>query len=227
MPDWLVDETQELSSTQEVLEVRETADFEEESPVPLGVAIRDVTIHNTRKRFGSADVRLDAVFVSVPADPLASNLYAPITFRFSGIRDGERLPIDEKARGLLLYLGRPALFLDIAIAASRAEDDQPDLAELLANESDKIARTLRGVAQLAIGVPVVGGLTAAAAAAVSMSGLVLKLLVQATGRSIGLYRTTWFQYRDDFGLGFHPSDGDRFRRDDLEFCYEVFRDVPG
>ncbi|WP_448625285.1 hypothetical protein [Geodermatophilus sp. URMC 64] len=223
MSDWLIDETETLSRVQEQFEISTTAGFEGVSATPISVTIRDVTIHDTRRLFGAADIRLDAICVTVPSDGVP-DLYSPTTFRFSGVRDHEQLPIDKEAKGMLLYSGYPAYFLDVTIAASRAADDQPDLAELLAKESAEISGALGDVSKLAFGVPAVGVVTAAAAAAARLSGVVFRLLSQATGRAIGLYRATWFQNRDDFGLGVHPSDGERFRKDDLEFRYEIFRD---
>jgi hypothetical protein len=75
-------------------------------------------------------------------------------------------------------------------------------------------------------VPQVGAITGAASAAVRFSGLMFDILKSITGRTIGLYRASWFEHRDRYGIGVHPTDGERFRKDDLEFRYEIFQDVP-
>jgi hypothetical protein len=222
MPDnWLIDESRPLSIEDAWEAVRADLGFEgvAQRP-PLAVVIRDVTIHNTKKLFGAAEVRLDALFVTAAED----QIYQPGTFSFPGIRDRDELPIDEG--GLLLYFGSPRYFIDMALIASQGGNG-PTLGELLAESADQFGNLLGKVTKLAVAVPQAAAITEAAAAAAKLAAVALRLLDGVTGKSIGLYRVTWFEHRDRFGLGPHPGDGDRFRNRDFEFRYEVFEDRPG
>ena len=58
--------------------------------------------------------------------------YQPTTFRFAGVQDGDRLPID--VPGLLVFYGQPAHFLDISILVSRDRSDSKDLGELISGQ---------------------------------------------------------------------------------------------
>ena len=218
---WLIDETQPLS-TEEALEARRSVlGFEDyASRPPIAVTISDVTIHNTRRLFGAAEVRIDALLVTATAD---DQIYHPGTFVFPGVRDHDQLPIAGK--GILVYLGSPRYFLDISLIASQGGSDKT-LGELLAENACELGDLLGNVAQLAIGVPQVAAITGAAAAAAKLAAVGLQLLNEITGKSIGLYRVTWFEHRDRFGLGPHPSNTDRFRNGDFEFRYEIFEDTP-
>ena len=115
--DWLLDETRPLNAIQAKLEIDATSRFQTSAQeYPLAAAIRDVRIHDVKRLFGSAKIRLDALFVTVPAvGAKVTDLYSPQTFRFDGVHDGDRLPIEQT---MLLYLGQPTYFLDISIAAS-------------------------------------------------------------------------------------------------------------
>ena len=221
MADWWIDESRALS-TEEAWEATQAAyGFEEaRGKAPLAVLLRDATIHETKKWFGGADIRLDALFVTATAE---DQIYRPLTFPFTGIRDHDDLPIGEA--GLLLYLGRPRYFLDMSLIASRSEGDDKMLDELLSDGADEVGDLAAGVAQLTYAAPEAAAITTAAAAAAKIAATALRLLKRATGNSIGLYRTTWFEHRDSFGLGRHPREGDRFRIQDFEFRYEIFQDT--
>jgi hypothetical protein len=221
MPDnWLIDDSRPLSTEAAWEAARTDLGFEGAAQrPPLGVVIRDVTIHNTKKLFGAAEVRLDTLFVTAAED----QIYQPGTFSFPGVRDRDELPIDEG--GLLLYFGSPRYFIDIALIASQ-DNNGPTLGELLAESADQFGNLLENVTKLAVVVPQAAAITGAAAAAAKLAAAALRLLDEVTGKSIGLYRVTWFEHRDRFGLGPHPSDGDRFRQGDFEFRYEIFQDQP-
>jgi hypothetical protein len=218
---WLIDETQSLSTDEAWEAARHTLGFEDvTSRSPIAVVIHDVTIHDTKKWFGPAEVRLDALFVTATSE---DQIYHPGTFIFPGVRDHEDLPIDES--GVLLYFGGPHYFLDMSLIASQGGSEKP-LGELLAEHTDELGDLLGNVTTLAIAAPQAAAITGAAAAAAKLGGAALRLLSEITGKSIGLYRATWFEHRDRFGLGPHPQDSDRFRKDDFEFRYEVFEDKP-
>lgn len=217
---WLFDDRQELSRSDALEESLVDLRFEEAAAdAQLAVVLRDATIHETHKLFGRADVRIDALFVTATGD---GDLYHPGTFTFGGVKDHDRLPIDEA--GMMLYFGRPRYFLDMALIASRGGDDKP-LAALLTEHAPSFGELLGGVAALAMGAPAPAALTAAAAAAGNVAALALQLLDQVTGKSIGLYRATWFAQRDRFGIGDHPADGGRFLKGDFEFRYEIFKEA--
>lgn len=221
MTDWLRDETRSLTEDQAWDETRRNVGFAaRDDRSPIAVTLHDVTIHNTRQWFDRpTEVRLDALFVS----PTAVEIYHPATFGFAGVRDGTRLPIDEN--GIVLYLGDPRYFLDIALIASQGGSNAT-LGELLAQNADNLGDLLGNVTVLAAPTGPAAAVTGAAAAAAKLSATALRLLDEMTGKSIGLYRVTWWEQRDRFGLGQHPSHGGQFRERDFEFRYEIFQDAP-
>jgi hypothetical protein len=218
---WLVDETQALTDAEALEATRQELGFDRAAEAAINVALFDITIHDTKKWFGAAHVRLDAIVIT-PA-PTDDQLYQSTTFNFPGVRDGQALPIDREA-GLGVYTGWPQYFLDVALVASRGSPDQKTLAELLADSGDQLGDLLGNVAKLTIAAPQAAAITGAAAAAAKLSGSALRLLARETGTSIGLYRGTWYEHRNRFGLGIHPPGSDRFRAQDFEFRYEIFQD---
>ena len=221
--EWLVDESQTLTAAEALEATRQELGFDPAAEAAINVALFDVTIHDTKKWFGPAEVRIDGLVVT-PA-PAKDQLYHANTFTFPGVRDGQALPIDRDT-GLGLYTGWPQYLLDIALIASRGGSDQKTLGELLADSADQLGDLLGDVAKLTIVAPHAAAITGAAAAAARLSGTVLRLLANETGKSIGLYRATWYEHRNRFGLGNHPSDGGLFREQDFSFRYEVFQDHP-
>jgi hypothetical protein len=219
--EWLVDETRILTNEEALEATRRDLRFDRKTEPAISIALYDVTIYNTKKWFGAAEVRIDALVVT-PA-PAEDQLYQANTFTFPGIRDGQALPIDRDA-GLGFYTGWPQYLLDIALIASRGGADQKTLGELLAEGADQLGSLLGDVAKLTIAAPHAAAITGAAAAAAKLSGTVLRLLAQETGKSIGLYRATWYEQRKRFGLGSHPPDGGLFREQDFAFRYEIFQD---
>ena len=222
--EWLIDETSSLFED----EARQVAagdfGFQQLDPtLPIAVTLHDVTIHNTHVLFNRpAEIRLDALFVS----PTTDSIYQPATFPFSGVRDGQQLPID--TNGIGLYLGTPRYLLDVSLIASQGgtkDGENKTLGDLLADNADNLGDLLGNVTQLAVAAPQAAAITGAAAAAAKLSATALRLLDEWTGKSIGLYRVTWWEHRNRFGLGSHPEDGGRFRHGDFEFRYEVFQDT--
>jgi hypothetical protein len=88
------------------------------STLALALRMNDVVIHDTKKWFGGADIRIDAIAVTGAGQPSAS-FYQPTTFRFPSVHDGDRLPIESP--GLIFFYGQPRARRQ-PVAASSAED---------------------------------------------------------------------------------------------------------
>jgi len=192
----------------------------------LAVRLRDIVIHNNKKWFGEADVRLDTLVVHGGGETdRTDSFYAPTTFRFGRIADGARLPIGES--GLLIFLGNPLHFLDISITVSRDRKDSDDLAQLLSSRlhSADLQAATGTLLGLAIAAPQVATVVAAVGAAATVGEFAYQVLQKSTGATIGLYRTSWLQFRDNFGLGEHPTDGGSFTMNDLSFRYEIVENI--
>ena len=218
---WLLDETVPLSRGDAQEAGVAALRFEGVSAAPLAVILKRVAILDTGKWFGSAEIRLDALFVS----PSHENpVYQPLTLSFPGVKDGDILPIGES--GVALYHGTPQYFLDIAIIASRAKSDSKDLSVILAERANDLGDLLGNVAKLTFAVPQAAAILAASSAAAKLASAALQFLDQVTGNSIGLYRTTWFEHRDRFGIGSHPESGGMLEERGLSFNYEIFQDTP-
>jgi hypothetical protein len=190
------------------------------SAPPLAISMHDIMIHDNKKWFGGADLRLDALIVQGHGSTKdSSSFYTPQTFRFPAVRDGERLPIGES--GLLVYYGRPAYFLDLFITVSRDRTDSDDLAKAFATRltsgeaDDAIGNLVSLVAQ-----PQVAAVKAAIGAAARLGELAYEVLRAVTGSTVGLLHTSWLEHRDGFGVGRHP-DSAAYRLRDLSFWYEI------
>lgn len=191
---------------------------------PYGVTVHDVVIHDNRKWFGEADIRIDALVVhGYPKDDSAQSCYKPGTFRFSRVMDGETLPIGDS--GLLLFLGIPHHFLDIFITVARDTKDSDDLADLLgkAADSDEFQTALSGFRQLMSTTPTTAVISAGLEASVAIGNLAYRVLRQVSSSVIGLYRASWLQHRDRFGEGRHPETGVH-RVKDLSFSLQVTKE---
>ena len=190
----------------------------------FGVSVHDVVIHDNRKWFGEADIRIDALVVhGYPKDDSPESCYKPGTFRFSRVLDGEQLPIGES--GLLLFLGRPQHFLDMFITVSRDTKDSDDLANLLhkATDSDEFKGALSGLRQITSVDPTAAVISAGLEASMAIGNLAYRILRQVSSSTIGLYRASWLQHRDRFGEGRHPEVGSH-RVKDLSFWFEITRE---
>src|SRR2546428_4528992 len=100
MPEsWVIDETEPIDAKAERQIRRELPTGPSEAmrgrgKVPLlAVQLHDVVIHDTKKWFGGADIRLDALVTQgygTKDDP--KSFYKPETIRFPEVRQGEKLP---------------------------------------------------------------------------------------------------------------------------------------
>ena len=186
----------------------------------LAVSLRELTIHDNRKWFGEADVRLDALVVhghGAVGEP--DSFYTPHTFRFARVGDEDPLPIGES--GLLFFYGRPLYFLDLFLTASRSREDSDDLSGYLAQGlGDPSLKDAFGDLAGLVVAPHVAAVTAALQAAARIGEFAYQVLRRVTGSTVGLFHTSWLEHRDGFGLGRHPEQG-AFRVKDLSFAYEI------
>ena len=224
---WLIDERVEIDARlagaieRGLPGVAETALRGPGKVPPLALMLHDVVVHDVKKWFGEADVRLDALVVhgyGKKQDP--ESFYAPQTFRFSRVGDEDKLQIGES--GLLLFHGRPLHFLDIFITLSRDTKDSDSLADLLKKQlgSQEMQGAIATLAGLAIAAPQVAAVTAAVGAAALLGDFAYRVIREAAGKTIGLYRASFLQYHHGFGTGRHPESGS-YRVDDFSFWYDI------
>ena len=232
--EWLIDEAtipdaavveqieRELNPT---LRTRSLESVSQPQAINIAVRLQDIMIWDTKKWFGDAEMRLDALVVhgyATEGEP--ASIYMPQTFRFPGIKSRDRLPTGEN--GLLIFYGKALHFLDIFITVSRDRKDSDDLATLLNQElqSKDIQGAMGTVLGLAtVAAPQVSTVTTALSAASMLGNFAYQVLSKVTGDTIGLYRTSWLQYRDSFGIGRHPQEGAHHVRD-ISFWYEIIRE---
>lgn len=229
--DWLIDDTRPLTPIQLDNLDRALADAgsgargaDDASAEPtLALSIHDVVIHDNRKWFGEADVRLDALVVTgygQQNDP--ASFYMPKTATFARIMDSDSLQIG--SGGLLAFHGKASHFVDLFLLVSRDRQDSADLATLLKGglKSDEVKGALGGLLGLAVAAPQVAAVTMGVAAAGVLGEFAFRVLRAATGSTIGLYRNSHLHHRDGFGIGLHPAPPARtFRVNDLSFRYEI------
>lgn len=180
------------------------------SPVPSAIAIRigELVVEHNRAMF-SADVRIDALVCTRATDQ--AEAYTAHTMRYQGIKDGERLPL-EHAR---IFQGPVRDFVDICLWVSRDTKDSRSLSELFAQHTSSPQFHDAATALLATAhVPAAPWITAVGASAV-LARMAYDLILTATGRTIGLYRTS-FLADERFGVGRHPAK-DRHRAQDFSF----------
>jgi hypothetical protein len=190
----------------------------------LAVRLQDIMIWDTKKWFGEAEMRLDALVVhgyATEGEP--ASFYMPQTFRFPSVKSRDRLPTGEN--GLLLFYGEALYFLDIFITVSRDRKDSDDLATLLSQQlqSAEVQGAVGTLLGLAVAAPQVATVTAAVGAASIVGNFAYQVLSKVTGDTIGLYRTSWLQHRDGFGIGRHPQEGSHHVKD-LSFWYEIIHE---
>jgi hypothetical protein len=229
---WLIDEARPLTEAHMEELDRELADAgprsrgSAQNRPTLAVSVHNVVIHDNRKWFGEADIRLDALVVAgygQAEDP--SSFFMPKTVSFARVSDGDNLPIGDG--GVIVFHGPTSHFLDVFLMVSRDRKDTDDLSELLKARlgSAEIQGAVAALAGLAIAAPPVAAVTAAIGAAGVLGEFAYRLLRSATGATIGLYRNSHLQFRDGFGIGPHPGPGKlTFRVKDLSFRYEIARE---
>ena len=192
----------------------------------LSVKIRDVVCLDVHKWFGGAEVRLDVLVVHGNlSERDAKSAFTPGTFRFPDIHDEQRFPIDEES-GLLVFDGKPAFFLDVFIIASRDRKDSDDLAVLMKQglSSDEVQTATAGLLALATAVPTAAAIAGAIGAAAVLGDLAYQVVKNVSPKTIGMYRGSFLQFRDGFGVGRHPSGTEKvFMDGDWQFWFEIIR----
>jgi hypothetical protein len=192
----------------------------------LAVTIHDVVIHDNRKWFGGADLRIDALVITgygQKEDP--HSFYMPKTATFNGVRDGETLPIGPG--GLLVFHGGASHFVDLLLMVSRDRRDSDELATVMRQGlgSSEAQTAVGALVALAATDPQVAAVTAGVQAASVLGDLAYRVLRAATGNTVGVFRTSHLEVRDKLGIGKHPAPPQaQFRVNDLSFRYEISRE---
>lgn len=194
-----------------------------ETDTPMALVLNELLVHNNRRFFGSANVRADTIVVqgNLLDSETPRNFYSPSTLRFSGIGDGEALPIDD--HGITLYYGWPRHFIDLSVIVSRDDDGKKSLSELLVDElgSDDFSEAIRVLALLAGAAnPTAAAIIGAIGAAKSLASIALKVLGELNQPTIGLYRGTRLAHPGSFGLGRNPDVG-TYRADEMSLSFDV------
>ncbi len=188
----------------------------EEPPSQVAVRLKELIVHSNRALF-STEIRIDNMIVTGAIDEDSDSFYQVETARFPKIKDGDRLPLEN----MLVYHGPVAHFVDMAVWVSRDQKDSLTLAEMIKSEMNsadfKVATT--AVAALAVPAPQAALVVGAVGGAATLIQIGTRLLLQAAGKSIGLYRTSHLAF-EQFGVGRHPSNG-LMRAQDFSFSYEV------
>jgi hypothetical protein len=185
------------------------------APVDVAVRLLDLVVRRNRAMF-STDVRLDAVFVTgAPIDD--GRPFVARTWSFPRIADGHRLSADE----LALYVGPAQDFLEMAIWVSRANQENPNLAELIgaALQDPTLGSSAAGLFALGRLDPAGFAVKTGMSAVGSFLEAAGRVLRQAVNRSIGLYRTTLL-VPEGLTTGRRPADGLR-EAQDMAFAYDV------
>lgn len=223
---WLIDESVSAGEVEgfvdhELKLRRESAGATPRKKPPIAVRINDVVIHDTRKWFGSSNIRLDTLVVhgASEGDKVKDVLHAT-TLRFPRIKENDRLPIDRPGQGI--FYGHPKDFLDVSIMVSRDTADSKELAVAIDSELNSTKARAGAAAVLAATAlaPQTALVVGAVGGAAALANVAYNILAKATGNTIGLYRVTYFQKKDAFGIGRHPA-ADSFRHQDFSFWYEV------
>jgi hypothetical protein len=224
MSEWLIDEADLLAVGDARSEIEKgivkrasrrnfSGDAGMESGVEaVALRLRDLVVHDNRKWWGEAEIRLDAIVVH--GNSADSTIYEANTVRFERVADGDRL-INEP---LLLFYGNPRYFIDFSLCVSRDRKDAEDLSSLLGSElqSSDTKSALESVMNLGSSIPEAVSLAAAVAGAAQIGALAYKVLRATTGTTVGVYRASWLEHSDNFGIGKHPPEGS-YSRKDLSF----------
>jgi len=225
IPLWVVDDWRLPDvKARQTIDLFQTVSFAAGPPLHA-VKLRQTIVHDVQKWFGGAQIRLDALVVTgngFAEDP--ASFYMPGTFRFPDVRDHEQLPIDTDG-GLLLFAGVPLHFIDIFILVSRDDKDSDDLASLLSSAL-KDKKAIAPLLALALTSPGAAAVTAAIGAVGALGNIAYQVVRAVSPKTVGMYRVSFLQFTDQFGVGRHPKQGS-FREHDLEFWYEIIVDDPG
>ena len=237
--DWLIDDSRPLTQ-QDLDKIERTlsSTVEDEGrgsglPTPtIAVRLRDLVVHDNKALFGAANIRLDALVIHGNGDGKDPHtFYMPSTQIFPQVRDGDPLLMADS--NLLIFHGPVKHFIDIYILLSRDTGQDDQLMNLLDQnlQSPGFKQAFTTVVGLAAA-PHAAAVYAATQAAGMIGTLAYKLLRQLTGSTIGLYRQSFNQVREDFGLnpdpdqpGRYPATGS-YKVQGFSFCYEILDLTP-
>ena len=189
----------------------------EEPPSQVAIRLKELIVHSNRALF-STEIRVDNMIVTGPTNSEeVDSLYKVETARFPKISDGDRVPLDN----LLVYHGPVSHFIDMAVWVSRDQKDSLTLAEMIKAEMNSTDFKVAAAAILALSVaaPQAALVVGAVGGAATLIQIGTRLLLQAAGKSIGLYRTSHLAF-EQFGVGRHPVQG-VMRAQDYSFSYEI------
>ncbi|MER6957591.1 MULTISPECIES: hypothetical protein [unclassified Streptomyces] len=187
----------------------------------LAIRLLEMVVHENGRWFGESHVRLDVLVVH--GGSASGTEYAPQTFAFPRVADGDRLPIGQG--GLLLFHGRPKWFLSMFVALSRDVPGAPGLPALLNDiaASDPAVELQAQALSLATGLPDPDILGLAVQGTWAVGGAALARLTMETRSTIGVYRDSWLRGRDSWGVGRHPHEG-LLRAKDVSFAFEIIEE---
>jgi hypothetical protein len=190
----------------------------------LAVYLKPLVVLETKKLFGSAEIRLDMLVVHGGASDV-TDLYHPKTLRFPRVEDGDDLaPTDE---GILVYYGKPQHFLALSVMLSRDTKDSDDLAALIQThtKSADLKAPLAALGAVLAPAAPVAAVAAGVGAALALGDFAYKVIRQASPSCLGLFRAAWLGNRHHFGIGRHPRDGVQAVTD-FELAYDIVEDAP-
>ena len=189
----------------------------------LSIFLKPLVINNTRKWFGEADIRADVLVVQGGQE--YGSLYAPQTFHFPRVADGDDLA--NRDNGLMIYYGRPKHFLVMTIMLSRDTKDSDSLADLISQQAKRkdIADVLSRMA-VAASSPHLAVVQTAIEAALIFGDVAYRLIRQISPNCLGIYRANWLARKDNFGIGHHPTKEGSFNIKDFTFAYSIVPDIP-
>ena len=224
MENWLLDETKpvDVANLERAIANQPTMRGGKRIPPALAVRMNDLIIHDTKKWFGSAEIRVDTLLIH-DKNSESDKFYEANTFRFPGIKDNERLPIFDP--GQKIFYGHPSSFLNVSILISRDTKDSDELISIIDSSMTNKNWQNAAVPILALSgmLPQAAAIKAAAEGVKIFVDLAYKALKNITGNTIGVYTTTYLGAKDQFGLGRHPGTGS-LRVQDFSFWYEIVLD---
>lgn len=188
----------------------------EDPPSQVAIRLKELIVHSNRA-LGSAEIRIDNMIVTGLTEEDSNSFYTVKTARFPKIKDGDRLPLDN----MLVYHGPVTHFVDMAVWVSRDQKDSLALADMIKAEmnSNDFKLSATAIAALAVAAPQAALVVGAISGAATLIQIGTRLLLQAVGKSIGLYRTSHLAF-EQFGVGRHPAQG-VMTAQDFSFSYEI------
>jgi hypothetical protein len=170
----------------------------------LAVRLRKVVCKDVQRWFGlGAQIRVDALVVQ------GDSQGGPTSY----------------ANGVIIFNGTPLHFIDIFVLVSRDRKESDDLGVLLSEQlNGKEGKAAMAALAALVAAPHAAAVVGAVAAAATLGNLTYKAIKAVSPKSIGMYRGSFLQFRDNFGVGRHP-ESDMFTHNDLEFWFDIVLDT--